>query len=310
MNRNLLVIVGPTAVGKTALSLHLAKQFQGEIISGDSMQVYRGMDIGTAKATAEERAKVPHHLLDLLSPDEAFSVQEFQQLARQTIAEIWHRDHLPILVGGTGLYIEAATYDYQVPPVKENKSLREQLQKLVTQEGNQSLFQKLRAVDPVTADRLHPNDVKRVIRALEVYQATGKPFSAFKQEPKPLYENMLWVGLTMPREQLYQRINQRVDQMLEQGLVEEVKMLRAQGYHSQLTSMQAIGYKEILSYLEGEITLEEAIHLIKKGSRRYAKRQFSWFRRIRNIHWFNVTKNEVSKEIQQFVAGKFIMNRE
>lgn len=310
MEQKILVIVGPTAVGKTSLSIRLAKRFNGEIISCDSMQVYQGMDIGTAKATKQERREVPHHLIDIISPDTPFSVRAFQRLARQKIFEVQSRQCLPILVGGTGLYIEAVTYDYQVPPVKQNKELREKYQKIVEEQGRQVLYEKLKRVDPITAKRLHPNDVKRVIRALEVYQVSGKPFSSFSQTKRAYYPSMLWIGLTMPRELLYKRINLRVDQMIEDGLVEEVKRLQEKGFDQELTSMQAIGYKEILSYLKGEISLEEAIRLIKRGTRKYAKRQFSWFKRMPNIHWFDVTKNEVYEEIQQFVAGKFIQVRE
>lgn len=306
MEQNLLVIVGPTAVGKTELSIQLAKRFQGEIISCDSMQIYKGMDIGTAKATAEERAEVPHHLIDIVSPDVSFSVQAFQQLARQTIHDVQARERLPILVGGTGLYIEAVTYDYRVPPVKQDAKLRQKYHALAEQQGNDALYQRLVKVDPITAQRLHPNDRKRVIRALEVYHLSGKPFSAYVQAKRAYYDSMVWIGLTMPRDQLYARINERVDHMISKGLVEEVKRLQEKGYDLNLTSMQAIGYKEILSYLKGEISFAEAIHLIKRGTRKYAKRQFSWFKRMRNIHWFDMTKNEVFEEIQQFVAGKFI----
>lgn len=310
MKQQILVIVGPTAVGKTSLSIRLAKDFQGEIISCDSMQVYQGMDIGTAKVTKKERMKVPHHLIDILPPDATFSVRQFQRLARETIREVQARNRLPILVGGTGLYVEAVTYDYQVPPVKQDAVFRRKYQRIAEEEGNEVLYEELKQVDPVTANRLHPNDRKRVIRALEVYYGSGQPFSAFSQAKKPYYPCMLWVGLTMPRKLLYERINRRVDQMIEAGLIEEVKRLQKKGYNQELTSMQAIGYKEILSYLKGEISLDESIQRIKRGTRKYAKRQFSWFKRLSNIHWFDVTKNEVYKEIQQFVAGKFIQDRE
>ena len=310
MEQKILVIVGPTAVGKTSLSIRLAKEFRGEVISCDSMQVYQGMDIGTAKASMEERMEVPHHLIDIVSPNTSFSVQAFQQLAREKIREVHARNRLPILVGGTGLYIEAVTYDYQVPPVKQDVKLRQKYQTLAKEQGNQVIYEELRRIDPITANRLHPNDVKRVIRALEVYYRTGKPLSAFSQTKKPFYASMIWIGLTMPRSLLYERINQRVDQMIQDGLVEEVRKLQEKGYDEELTSMQAIGYKEILSYLKGEISLDESIRLIKRGTRKYAKRQFSWFNRMPNIHWFDVTKNEVYKEIQQFVAGKFIQDRE
>jgi tRNA dimethylallyltransferase len=306
----ILVIVGPTAVGKTALAIHLAEHFRGEIISGDSMQIYRGMDIGTAKATPTEQQRIPHHLLDLCTPDEAFSMATYQQLARQKIAEIQQRGHLPIIAGGTGLYIEAATYDYRVPPVGENRALRESLQQLAERQGKRALHAQLQVVDATAAARIHPNNVKRVIRALEVYELTGQRFSSFTQQHQPIYDPMLWIGLTMPREQLYMRINRRVDQMMAQGLLEEVRALQAQGFHAAIPAMQALGYKELLHHLAGEISLDEAVEQIKRGSRKYAKRQYSWFHRQAHIHWYDVTKDDISKEIQQFVAGKFILDRE
>ncbi|MBA4494442.1 tRNA (adenosine(37)-N6)-dimethylallyltransferase MiaA [Paenactinomyces guangxiensis] len=309
MNPDLLLIVGPTAVGKTALSLQIAEEFDGEVISGDSMQVYREMDIGTAKASEEERRRVPHHLIDIIDPDTPFSVQEFQALARQKIEEIAARGHLPMLVGGTGLYIEAVTHGYKMPYVEENTELRRELHLFAEREGNKALHQRLYEVDPVSAEKLHPNDRRRIIRALEVYHATGKPFSQITGKKESPY-HLLWVGLTMPRDLLYERINQRVDQMISAGLVDEVKRLKEKGYHRNLTSMQAIGYKEIMSFLEGEMTFPEAVDLIKKGTRKYAKRQFSWFRRIPEIHWFDVTKDESFEEIQRLVAGKFLHSRE
>ncbi|MBH8598333.1 tRNA (adenosine(37)-N6)-dimethylallyltransferase MiaA [Thermoactinomyces sp. CICC 10523] len=309
MKQELLVIVGPTAVGKTDLSLTLAKMFDGEIISGDSMQVYKGMDIGTAKASPEEQRAAPHHMIDLIDPDVPFSVQEFQKLARQKIAEIHARGHLPMLVGGTGLYIEAVTHDYELPHVPENPDLREELRNLAESKGNEYLHSRLGEVDPDAAAKLHPNDLRRIIRALEVYEVTGKPFSSLKGKGTSPFD-ALWIGLTMPRELLYERINRRVDQMIEAGLVEEVKRLKERGYHLGLTSMQAIGYKEIISYLNGDITLAEAVDSIKKGTRKYAKRQLSWFRRLKEIHWFDVTEPQCLREIQQLVAGKFHLPRE
>lgn len=301
--------MGPTAVGKTALSIELAKEFNGEIISGDSMQVYRDMDIGTAKASKHEREQVPHHLIDLVDPDTPFSVQQFKALARLKINEITNRDRLPILVGGTGLYIEAVIHEYQMPHVPENPEFRQQMRQIAEREGGISLHRRLAKVDPQSAKKLHPNDIKRMIRALEVYHVTGKPFSKLKGKGTSPYE-ALWIGLTMPRQLLYQRINQRVDQMLEEGLIEEVRALKARGYHLGLTSMQAIGYKEIMSYLEGDITKDEAIYLIKRGTRKYAKRQLSWFRRLSEIHWFDVTDEGCMEEIKKLVAGKFNLPRE
>jgi tRNA dimethylallyltransferase len=309
MKPPLLVIVGPTASGKTALGIRLAKRFGGEIISGDSMQVYRGMDIGTAKATPEERREIPHHLIDIVDPDVPFSVSEFKRLAREKIEEIHRRGKLPIIVGGTGLYIEAVTHDYLMPHVPENPVLREELRELALREGNEALHLRLREVDPDTADKLHPNDVKRMIRALEVYHGTGQPFSKLAGKGESPYD-ALWIGLTLRRDLLYDRINRRVDRMIEDGLVEEVKRLVLKGYHRGLTSMQGIGYKEIIRFLEGEISLEEAVHLIKKGTRKYAKRQFSWFRRLPEIHWFDMEDEASFPKIVKLVAGKFHLGGE
>ena len=310
MKEDLLVIVGPTAVGKTRLSLELAAEFNGEIISGDSMQVYRGMDIGTAKATAAERAKVPHHLIDFLDPDRPFSVEEFQRLARKKITEIQNRKHLPMLVGGTGLYIQAVTHGYQFPGVEADPDVREEMNAFADREGNEALLEKLRKVDPKTAARLHPNNRPRVIRALEIYRATGKPASQLMRKESESPYHLLWLGLTRPRPMLYQRIDQRVDSMIEAGLVEEVARLRRLGYGKDLQSMQALGYKEIMEYLEGRMSLAEAIEEIKRGTRNYAKRQLSWFRRIKEINWFDVSDPETGKEIQQLVAGNFPGYRE
>ncbi|MDQ0418527.1 tRNA dimethylallyltransferase [Croceifilum oryzae] len=309
MKPNLLVIVGPTAVGKTSLSLELAGEFHGEIISGDSMQVYRYMNIGTAKASKEERELVPHHLIDRYDPDYPFSVQEFQRIARESIAEVSGRSHLPILVGGTGLYVDSVTHNYLMPDVKENPSLRQELRELAEKEGNEALHRRLQEVDPTSAQKLHPNDQKRLIRALEVYDQTGQSISQLSKKGESPYRS-LWIGLTMPRELLYERINLRVDLMIEQGLVEEVQLLRQKGYQRTATSMHAIGYKEIYRYLDGEWSLDAAIEQIKKGSRNYAKRQLSWFRRSNEILWYDVTKKGIFEEIKEQVAGKFPEYRE
>ncbi|GAB7388364.1 tRNA (adenosine(37)-N6)-dimethylallyltransferase MiaA [Bacillaceae bacterium] len=305
----LLVIVGPTAVGKTALSLQIAQDFAGEIISGDSMQVYRGMDIGTAKATKEERALVPHHLIDIKDPDEDFSVAEFQSLVRPLIREINERGHLPILVGGTGLYIQSVTHGYHFPEASQDEAFRREMHALAEREGNEALHNRLLAIDPETAARLHPNDRKRIIRALEIYHVTGKRMSELqKKEREPRYD-LLMIGLTMERQKLYERINERVEQMIDQGLIDEVKSLLARGYGPHLTSMQALGYKELIPYLEGRITKEEAIETIKKRTRNFAKRQLSWFRRLREIQWFDLTetasRDKIRERIYQTIAGKF-----
>ncbi|PTX58687.1 tRNA dimethylallyltransferase [Melghirimyces profundicolus] len=302
--KDLLIIVGPTAVGKTALSLSLARNFRVEVISGDSMQVYRHMDIGTAKASEEERKAVPHHLIDLVDPDYPFSVEEFQRLAREKIDEIQERDRLPMLVGGTGLYIQAVTHGYSLPGVREDPAFREEMHRLAEERGNHVLHGRLKEVDPQAAERLHPNDRRRIIRALEIHRTTGKPLSEVQTHDPPPYR-MLWIGLTMPRKRLYERVNRRVDQMMEAGLLDEVASLYRMGYRRDLISMQALGYKELMRHLEGEISLEEAVRLVKQRTRKFAKRQLSWFRRLNEIHWFDVTRENIGEEIHSLVAGNF-----
>ncbi|KMY53698.1 tRNA delta(2)-isopentenylpyrophosphate transferase [Bacillus sp. FJAT-27231] len=304
----LIVIIGPTAVGKTALSLHLAKRFKGEVISGDSMQIYKGMDIGTAKITPEEMDGVPHHLIDIKEPDESFSAAEFQQLVRKKIIEISDKGCLPIIVGGTGLYIQSVIYDYQFSETGGDPQLRETLEKEAEQLGKEALHEKLKRVDPEAAAAIHPNNVRRVIRAMEVFQTTGKRMSE-QQSHQPdelLYETAL-IGLTMDREMLYSRINQRVDIMMEAGLLEEVKRLWENGIRSG-QAVQAIGYKELFGYLKGEATLEQAVEQLKQNSRNYAKRQLTWFRNKMDVDWFDMSNQEKRpekiKEISDFVAGK------
>jgi len=305
----LVVIVGPTAVGKTELSLQLAGHFQGEIISGDSMQVYRGMDIGTAKATPEERAMVPHHLIDIIDPDEEYSVALFQSAATRLITEINQRGHLPFIVGGTGLYIESVTHRFQFAEAEHDPELRERLQRLAETEGVDALHRQLAEFDPITANRLHPNDVKRVIRAIEIYRLTGHKMSDYQHRAAHSPYDLVMIGLSMDRDVLYQRINERVDKMIEAGLVEEVRLLLDRGYQPGLTSMQGLGYKELVPYLYGEITQEQAINNIKQRTRHFAKRQLSWFRRMTEIQWFDMTDPEerprVTETIMQILAGKF-----
>jgi tRNA dimethylallyltransferase len=305
----LVVIVGPTAVGKTALSLTLARRFDGEIISGDSMQVYRRMDIGTAKATPEERSIVPHHLIDIVDPDEEYSVALFQSMATRLITEINQRGRLPFIVGGTGLYIESVTHRFQFAQAQHDPELRQRLQKLAETEGVEALHRRLADIDPITAERLHPNDVKRVIRAIEIYETTGQKMADFQHRAAHSPYDLYIIGLTMDREKLYARINRRVDMMIEAGLVEEVRMLLDQGYDPSLVSMQGLGYKELIPYLYGEITLEKAINDIKQRTRHFAKRQLSWFRRMSEIEWFDMTDpkehDHVLKTITVRLEGKF-----
>lgn len=306
--QKVLVLIGPTAVGKTKLSIELAKRLNGEIISGDSMQIYRGMDIGTAKITEEETEGIPHYLIDIKDPDENFSVAEFQELVRSKITEITDRGKLPMIVGGTGLYIQSVIYDYQFSEAPADETLRTQLEKRAKEIGNDALHQELTQIDPKSASQIHPNNVRRVIRALEIYYRTGETMSQTQkhQQPEPLYDVAL-VGLTMDREKLYDRINLRVDLMVEQGLLEEVQKLYDQGLRD-CQSIQAIGYKEIYEYLDGHISLEEAIENLKKNSRHYAKRQLTWFRNKMDVQWFDMTDTlDLEKKIigiSRYVEGK------
>lgn len=279
MNR-LIVIVGPTAVGKSALALQLAQRLGGEIVSGDSMCVYRGMDIGTAKPSREERNLAPHHLIDIKDPAEPFSVVEFQQLASETINQINQRGKLPILVGGTGLYIQALLEGYQFSPTGKTP-LRTALA------PTEKLYQQLAELDPVTAAHIHPNDHKRIVRALEVAMTENRSLS--KSKSNSLQYDCLVFVLTMDREELYRRIEQRVDTMVEQGLMAEVAGLLDQGLAIDATALQAIGYKEFVACIRDNLSPETAISLIKQSSRRYAKRQLTWFRRMPYLEWIDHT---------------------
>ncbi|MEH7155838.1 tRNA (adenosine(37)-N6)-dimethylallyltransferase MiaA [Neobacillus drentensis] len=306
--QKLLVIIGPTAVGKTMLSIEMAKRYNGEIISGDSMQIYRGMDIGTAKIKIDEMEGIPHHLIDIKEPYENFSVAEFQLLVRAKIDEIAKKGKLPIIVGGTGLYIQSVIYDYHFSDVPGDEAYRLVLEERVNEIGNEALYQELMEVDPESASQIHPNNVRRVIRALEIFHLTGKTMQEFQssQQADLLYNTAI-VGLTMEREKLYERINHRVDVMIAQGLLEEVEGLYQQGLRDS-QSIQAIGYKEIFAYFDGKVTIEEAITNLKQNSRRYAKRQLTWFRNKMDVNWFDMTDLEniakKIKEISHCVEGK------
>lgn len=310
MKEKLLVIVGPTAVGKTALSIELAKKLDGEVISGDSMQVYKGMDIGTAKITPKEMDGIPHYLIDTHDPDELFSAAEFQQRATQHITDVNSRDKLPMIVGGTGLYIQSVIYQYEFSEAKQDEALRRNLEELAQNQGNEVLHLRLQAIDPITADRLHPNDVKRVIRALEIYQLTGTTMAEYQKRAKRSPYQLCLLGLTMERDRLYERINQRVDIMMEKGLEREVRSLLDQGYSKDLVSMQAIGYKEMVEYIEGRLTISDTTELIKKNSRNFAKRQLTWFRSMKEIHWVDAEEQKNGQEfvekIRSFVAGMIL----
>lgn len=287
MKKPLIILTGPTAAGKTALSIRLAKAVQGEIISADSMQVYRRMNIGSAKVTKEEMDGVPHYLIDVLEPDEEFNVVVFQQMAKKAMEEIYARNHIPIIVGGTGFYIQAILNDIDFTETESDNSYRKELEEAAALHGSEYLHEQLKQVDPAAAEQIHPNNVKRVIRALEFFQETGEQISrhneAERQKQSPY--NFAYFVLNMDRQKLYQRIELRIDQMLKQGLLEEVAGLKAEGCHAGMVSMQGLGYKEILAYLNGECTLEEAVYVLKRDTRHFAKRQLTWFRREREVIW-------------------------
>lgn len=294
MREQILALVGPTAVGKTKLSLRLAQDLKGEIISADSMQIYKGMDIGTAKASREERDLVSHHLIDIVDPDEEFSVADFQEEVDELIPKIDQQGKLPMLVGGTGLYVKSVIEGFIFPDMEKDWDLRNRLEEEAEEKGTEYVHDKLKEIDPKLADKLHPNDLRRVIRGIEVYRQTGKTSTHFKEKAKerpPRYDAVK-IGLFREREKLYDRINKRVDQMIDQGLIEEVRSLYQQGYDLELTSMQALGYKQLINHFEGEYDLEEAIRLIKRDTRHFAKRQLTWFKRDDDIKWFDVGEYE------------------
>lgn len=300
---DVICIVGPTAVGKTRLSVELAKHLGGEIISGDSMQIYRGMDIGTAKATFEERQGVQHHLLDEKNPDEDYSVAQFQEAVRRKIAEIQSRGKIPIIVGGTGLYIKAVLYDYEF--ASGTSSSKEEDDEKFGHLSNEELHEQLALIDPDSAKEIHSNNRKRIIRALEIFQQTGEQKSGrIQQQKHELLYDALLIGLTDDREVLYARINNRVETMMKSGLLEEVRALYASGISEMSQSMRAIGYKELYPYFRGEQELSDTIDLIKRNSRRYAKRQFTWFRNQMDVNWFKVDVQNFDKtvsEVENFI---------
>lgn len=282
----ILCVVGPTASGKTAYAIELAKGNNGEIVSCDSMQIYTYMNIGTAKATAEERAEVPHHMIDFVDPNRDYSVADFVTDARACIAEILSRGKMPVLCGGTGLYIDSVLKSVEFSPQKRDDKLRDELWKKAEQDGAESVYEILKELDPLEADKVHYNNVKRVIRAIEICKTTGmtKTEADKLSIGKPMYNPTIY-GLNMPREKLYERIDRRVDIMVEQGLVGEVRQLLNMGIRRDSTAMQAIGYKELVRYIDGLCDFETAIEDIKRESRRYAKRQLTWFRRNPDIIW-------------------------
>ena len=304
MKKPLIVLTGPTAVGKTKLSISLAKAVGGEIISADSMQIYKYMDIGSAKIKPEEMQGVPHYLVDELMPDEEFHIVRFQQMAQAAMEKIYSHGHIPILVGGTGFYIQAVTRDIDFTEAIQEDGYRKELEALAEEKGPEYLHQMLREVDPKSAQEIHANNVKRVIRALEFYHQNKTPISSHNEEQKERKSpyNLAYFVLNAPRELLYERIDRRVDEMLADGLVKEVEGLKAMGCHQGMVSMQGLGYKEILAYLDGEYPLEEAVRILKRDTRHFAKRQLTWFRREPEVTWVNKDEFEYEdKKILEFM---------
>lgn len=306
MKVKVVSIVGPTAVGKTDLSIQLAKSFNAEIISGDSMQIYKHLNIGTAKITKEEMQGIPHYMIDLLEPHEDYTVAQFKEKVQYYIKKIHQKNKLPLIVGGSGLYIQSVLYDYQFNEQSRDEEYRKYLQNTIEKRGIESLYKKLTEIDPKQAKKIHPNNHRRVIRALEIYKTTRKPMSEHinEQRREPLYDMKL-IGLDMNRKLLYERINQRIDLMIENGLLEEVKLLYDSGLKN-AQSMSGIGYKEFIPYFEGKETLETAIQTLKRNTRRFAKRQFTFFKNQLPVNWYTLTetnRKQQYKRIQRDIAG-------
>ncbi|NLT47946.1 MAG: tRNA (adenosine(37)-N6)-dimethylallyltransferase MiaA [Clostridiales bacterium] len=307
----IVVIIGPTAVGKTKYAIHVAQKLDGEILSADSMQVYRHMNIGSAKPTEEELAMVRHHLIGEVDPQDEWTAAEYQKEAKRRIDQMFLRGKLPIICGGTGLYVNSLIYDMDFSTAKEDESLRNELQLLADSIGGQALHERLKKVDPTAAERIHPNNIKKMIRAIEVAETAGKGIPAFDGvfEKEGDYDCIM-IGLNMNRQVLYNRIEQRVDAMIEAGLVDEVRMLLGQGLTEDDNSMKGIGYKELIGFLKSEYSLEEAVKRIKQNSRNYAKRQMTWFRRYKDIKWFDLTDvvnfEKSAEDITAYIREKLV----
>ncbi|EOD01049.1 tRNA (adenosine(37)-N6)-dimethylallyltransferase MiaA [Caldisalinibacter kiritimatiensis] len=310
----LILLVGPTAVGKTSISIEIAKRLNAEIISADSMQIYKHMDIGTAKIKEQEKEGVKHYLIDIVYPNEKFTVSDYQKKAKECIDEILNKKKLPMLVGGTGLYVNSIVYDLDFTKAISNPKLRNKYNELAEIHGNEYLHEKLKKIDPKSANKIHINDRKRIIRALEVYHETGKPMSEYNKnfrKPNPTFE-LAFIGLTMNRKKLYDRINKRVELMIKEGLLDEVKNLLKMGYRPDSTALQGLGYKEIIKYFNNEYTYKEAIRILKRDTRRFAKRQITWFRRDKRIKWINLDlyddNDKACKAILSYVSKKLNNN--
>ncbi len=316
MKKPLIILTGPTAVGKTSLSIQLAKTIGGEIISADSIQVYKKMDIGTAKIKREEMEGIPHYLIDVLEPDEEFNVVRFQKMAKEAMEKIYENGHIPIIVGGTGFYIQALLYDIDFNDTESESSYREELQQYADTYGAIALHERLKQIDEESANKIHPNNVKRVIRAIEYFEQTGEPISKHNEEQaqKESPYNFLYIVLDQDRDILYKRIDLRVDQMIEEGLVKEVKQLIESGYTKELVSMQGLGYKEFIPYFEGEISLEQAIYTLKRDTRHFAKRQITWFKREKDVIWLSKkeypTDEQLLKQILTYSKDNHIIEND
>lgn len=315
MKKPLVILTGPTAVGKTKASIGLAKAIGGEIISADSMQVYKQMDIGSAKIKPSEMDGIPHYLVDILEPDEEFHVVLFQQMAKQAIQKIYEKGKIPILVGGTGFYIQAVLYDIDFSENEKDTSYREELEKLAQTKGAEYLHDRLREVDEKSAQDIHANNVKRVIRALEYFHQTGEKISEHNEEQRKKVSpyNFSYFVLNDERAHLYERINLRVDQMINEGLVREVQSLKEKGYTRDMVSMQGLGYKEMLDYLDNKCSLEEAVEIIKRDTRHFAKRQITWFKRESDVTWidkkeYDYNEERILKAILQELKERGIIN--
>lgn len=297
MKKPLIVIAGPTASGKTALSISLAKHFDGEIVSADSMQIYKYMDIGTAKPTEEEKAGIPHYMIDIVDPSVNFSAADYCEMAHKVIGDIHRNGKVPIIVGGTGLYIDSLVNNVDFGASDRDPTLRAELENLAKCEGNEAVYKILAEIDPETAAKYHPNNLRRIIRAIEFYKFSGTTISAHAREKKSSPYHTVWFAIDWERDVLYERINRRVDIMIEDGLAEEVKILLNYGYNRGQTAMQGIGYKEFFDYFDGKTSLADTVELIKMNTRRYAKRQLTWFRRNQDIHWLKWSEHLIDTAI-------------
>ncbi|MFR2892483.1 tRNA (adenosine(37)-N6)-dimethylallyltransferase MiaA [Peptoniphilus grossensis] len=300
---NLVIITGPTGIGKTELSLELAKKYKGEIISSDSMQIYKKLNIGTAKIDLNNTS-IPHHMIDIVEPSDNFTVADFKNSAKKIISDINNRGGLPFLVGGTGLYINSLVYNLDFTETEPDYEYRDELREILEEEGSEFLYEKLQDQDSDMAEKIHKNNGQRIIRALEILKSGNKKGDNFREENKDY--NLIYIGLNMDRAKLYEKINQRVDKMIDLGLVDEVKNLLDEGLDKNSQSLKAIGYKEVISYLDGDIDFDEMVDLIKKNSRHYAKRQLTWFRRDKRIKWFDRESDTILSDIENYIDSRLV----